>query len=66
MRVRFLRNCNFKGKDGVIREYAKGVEANLSIEDVENLGGFVVSLELITESFDEAPADKMVKNGKHK
>lgn len=68
MRVRFVRVCNFKGKDGVIREYAKDAEATLSLEDVEDLGGVVVSLETepVVESFDEAPADKMVKHGKHK
>jgi hypothetical protein len=68
MRVRFVKSCYLKGQDGVIREYAVGAEADLSLEEAKSFGSMVVLLETepVVESFDEAPADKMVRHGKHK
>lgn len=68
MRVRFVKACYLKGRDGVIREYAIGAEADILSEEAESLGSMVVLLEAepVVESFDEPPADKMVRHGKHK
>ena len=68
MRVRFVKACYLKGRDGVIREYAVGAEADIPLENARGFGSMVVLLETepVMEAFDESVADKMVRHAKHK
>ena len=67
MKIRALHNLNYVDAGGVIHELYKGDEAEITPADLAKCGSMIELLdEPATASMDEAPADKMVKNAKHK
>ena len=67
MRVLVLHNLNYVDAGGAIHELYKGDEAEIAPADLAKCGSMVEVLDApVVAAMDEAPADKMVKNAKHK
>lgn len=67
MRVLVLHNLNYVDAGGTIHDLHKGEEVDVAPADISKCGSMVELLDAPVEvSLDEAPADKMVKNARHK